>query len=226
MPKYTRNRIDKEQDQVFEDNVRRIARELWPAAEYDGSTITGGRERDGVFETEECVHFVEATTSKRMEKARYDVNKLEQAIREHNKKGTGKPARGWFVTRDEPYGRPAKHIRPKARVHKGLSFHQFQGHLVDASAYLSARNHYPFGSIADPVTGAKDPNVNYVPLDLVQRGTSELWKTKDLCAALVNGRSFTVLGDYGAGKSMTLREVSGTFESRISKGSAPPFLFT
>ena len=223
MPKYTRNRIDKEQDQLLEDNVRRIARELWPAAEYGGSAITGGRERDGLFETEECVHFVEATTSRRMEKAQHDVDKLEQAIREHHRKGTGKPARGWFVTKEEPTADQRSTLGKRRQFIKALSFHQFQGQLVNAIAYISARDHYAFGSIADPVTGSKDPNVNYVPLDLVQRGTSDLWKTKDLCDALVSGRSFAVLGDYGAGKSMTLREVYRHLRVAYFKGKSTIF---
>lgn len=45
----------------FEDEVRRIARELWPAAAFGGSLIVDGRERDGIFETEEFIHVIEAT---------------------------------------------------------------------------------------------------------------------------------------------------------------------
>jgi len=44
---------EQEQKSFFENEVRRIARELWPQAEYDGSLIVDGRERDGIFETEE-----------------------------------------------------------------------------------------------------------------------------------------------------------------------------
>ena len=223
MVKYARNRINKEEDQLFEDEVRRIARELWPAAEYSGSAITGGRERDGVFETDECVHFVEATTSKKMEKAQYDVKKLDQVIRDYRKTHTGKPATGWFVTREEPTADQRSTLDSTRELIKALSFHQFQGRLVNARAYLSARNNYEFGSIADPVTGAKDPTVNYVPLDLVKRGTTDLWKTKDLCDALVNGESFTVLGDYGAGKSMTLREVYRQLRTAYLKGKSNTF---
>lgn len=42
-------------DREFEDEVRRIARLLWPGAEFDGAAIEDGRERDGIFETEEFV---------------------------------------------------------------------------------------------------------------------------------------------------------------------------
>ena len=45
MPKYSKNRVNKEAERIFEDEVRRIARELWPGAEYDGlgSNLIGGR---------------------------------------------------------------------------------------------------------------------------------------------------------------------------------------
>jgi hypothetical protein len=56
-------------DKAFEDEVRRIGRLLWPAAEHGGAAIEDGRERDGVFETEDFVHIVECTTSRGKQKA-------------------------------------------------------------------------------------------------------------------------------------------------------------
>jgi len=48
-------------EKAFENEVRRIARQLWPAAAHDGAAIINGRETDGVFVTEECVHLIECT---------------------------------------------------------------------------------------------------------------------------------------------------------------------
>ena len=59
----------RQENEQFEDEVRRIARELWPDREFSGATKFDGREVDGVFETEDCIHIVEATTSRRKQKA-------------------------------------------------------------------------------------------------------------------------------------------------------------
>ncbi len=42
-----------EEPAVFENEVRRIARAIWPSAQYSGAAIAESRERDGIFETEE-----------------------------------------------------------------------------------------------------------------------------------------------------------------------------
>jgi len=62
-----------EEQHDFEIEVLRIARALWSKDEYAGSEMVEGRERDGIFETEKLVHFVEATVSKRKEKAEQDI---------------------------------------------------------------------------------------------------------------------------------------------------------
>ena len=66
--------FDDQQD--FENTVRRIARSLWPDAAYQGAQIVDGRERDGVFETEDVIHLIECTVSKKMDKAKIDMKKL------------------------------------------------------------------------------------------------------------------------------------------------------
>lgn len=48
---------DREDQRLFENEVRRIARELWPEAQYGGARIIDGSQRDGVFETEDCVSY-------------------------------------------------------------------------------------------------------------------------------------------------------------------------
>jgi hypothetical protein len=67
--------------QQFERDVRRVARFRWPSAEYSGSEIYAGKERDGVFITEDCIHLVEATTMRDLEKTRKDLGKLLQGER-------------------------------------------------------------------------------------------------------------------------------------------------
>jgi hypothetical protein len=160
----------RDSDELFEDEVRRVARALWPAARYSGATKIEDRERDGVFETEECIHLVEATTSRKLEKAKQDIKKLVTLATKLQRTTTSKAIRAWFVTRDEPTA-DQRHVAEKHRtVVTVLGFSQFQARIIDARSYLDARDKYPFGSVRDPVTGEREPAVEYVPLGLNESG--------------------------------------------------------
>ena len=191
----------------FENEVRRIARALWPSAEFDGATVMEGRERDGVFVTEDCVHVVEATTSHKKEKARQDIMKITRLLPKLQRENENRAVLGWFVTRDEP----TVDQRDVAKKHKSsvnvLSFSQFQARLIDSKAYLSARGNYAFGSVRNPATGQPKPDIDYVPLDLVRIESGEIIPRDDFISLVLEGGTVVLLGDYGAGKSMTLREL-------------------
>ena len=191
----------------FENEVRRIARALWPSAEFDGAANVEGRERDGVFVTEDCVHVVEATTSRSKEKARQDITKIMKLLPKLRMRNENRAVRGWFVTRDEP----TADQHDVAKKHKSsvniLSFSQFQARLIDSKAYLSARDDYAFGSVRDPVTRQPKPSIDYVPLDLMRIDSRVIVPRNDFISLVLEGRTVILLGDYGAGKSMTLREL-------------------
>lgn len=212
---------DDEED--FENEVRRVARALWPEARYSGAIKVDGRERDGVFETEECVHLLEATTSRKLEKAKQDIGKLVALASKFLPRTSHKAVRCWFVTRDEP----TADQRHAAERHKAflivLAFSQFQARLIDVRAYLAARDNYPFGSVRDPVTGSLRPAVDYVPLALAAPGKSATCPPDDVVEALAAGRRVVLLGDYGAGKSMTLQYVYRSLRTRYHKGDSTSF---
>lgn len=191
----------------FENEVRRIARALWPSAEFDGATVMEGQERDGVFVTEDCVHVVETTTSRSKEKARHDLTKIEKLSKKIQNRSGNRAVRGWFVTRNEPTADQhdvAKKYRSNINT---LSFSQFQARLIDSKAYLSARDDYVFGSVRDPATGQPKPDIDYVPLDLVRIDSREIISRNSFISLVSEGCTAILLGDYGAGKSMTLREL-------------------
>ena len=87
---------------TFENHVREIARHLWPQAAFSGSTKDGGRERDGVFVTDEMVHLIESTTSRRKDKAEQDAKKLAGLARSMQSRHPMKGVKGYFITSDEP----------------------------------------------------------------------------------------------------------------------------
>ena len=191
----------------FENEVRRIARALWPGAEFQGAIMLDGREIDGVFQTEDCIHVVEATTSRRKEKAQQDITKLDKILGKLQRVDKTRASRGWFVTRDEPTAEQRK-VAEKNHNIINLSFSQFQAKLINSWAYLDARGNYPFGSVRDPATG-KHPSqdIAYIPLDMVQVDTKEIVSRNALLSLMMQECAVVLLGDYGAGKSMTLREI-------------------
>lgn len=199
--------IEHEDNQAFENEVRRIARHRWPAAQYAGASIIDGRERDGVFETEDCVHLVEATVSQSKKKAIDDMKKIAQLARSYQEKYPNKAVKGWFVTKNEPTAEQRDAAKPFHHLIHPLSLSQFQSALIDVGAYFDARDHYSFGSVRDPSTGSPDPSSPYVPLDLLEVDSDRLWSINDLCSRIATGDRFLLLGDYGVGKSMTLREL-------------------
>ena len=204
----------------FENEVRRIARALWPSAEFDGATVMEGQERDGVFVTEDCVHVVETTTSRSKEKARHDLTKIEKLSKKIQNRSGNRAVRGWFVTRNEPTADQhdvAKKYRSNINT---LSFSHFQARLIDSRAYLSARDDYVFGSVRDPATGQPKPNIDYVPLDLVRIDSREIISRNDFISLVLKGCTVILLGDYGAGKSMTLRELYHDLRKKHFKNAA------
>ncbi|TXD54784.1 NACHT domain-containing protein [Ralstonia sp. TCR112] len=213
-----------DEDLVFENEVRRIARARWPSAQFDGAAMKDGRERDGIFETDDVIHYVEATTSRRAEKAKDDTRKMFGAMTEQQRSGSMKGAIGWFVTKEEPTAdqREAVKLSGKQQV-KAVSFSQFQQALVDVPSYFELRENHMFGSVLDPVTKAIRPSVNYIPLDLLDLGNGEQLSVDSISVGLAAGGSYTILGDYGAGKSMTLRQIYFALRDRYRSGGTPQF---
>jgi hypothetical protein len=198
---------EQELEALFENEVRRIARELWPQAEHDGALVVDGRERDGIFETEECVHLIECTVSRGQRKAEDDAKKLVSLGKKLQPKYPQKATKCWFVTKEEPSPDQRTVIREKYSSVTALSFSQLQGKLVDVASYLSLRMNYPFGSVRDPANPNSREDVEYVALDLIESSTQAPWSVSEIRAALLDAKRFIIFGDYGSGKSMTLREI-------------------
>ncbi len=193
-------------DSGFEDEVRRIARLLWPRAEFGGAEMQDGRERDGVFEAEEFVHVVECTVSTKKQKAIDDFEKLSKLVKQLEVRHPHKFCKGWFVTLNEPTAdQRSVFTKAKGKI-VALSFDQFRAKLVDARSYLMQRAKYAFGSVRDPNTGDAQPDLRYVPLD-ISNGEGHLHSIEHLAQRVSSGERLILVGDYGAGKSSTLREV-------------------
>ena len=206
-----RKASDMTDQSAFEDEVKRIARLKWPAAATCGSEMHGGQERDGVFITEECIHLLECTVSRAKDKAQDDLRKLYQLYNEYRRTAPDKAVKCWFITRHEPTAeqrdcRTAYKSAPPA-LFSIVSFSHFQSSLVDAAQYLADRERHKFGSIYDPKTGNPTASIDYVDVGLLCEGAADPLTVKDVAKRLLAGDRFALLGEYGVGKSMALREI-------------------
>ena len=210
---------EQQEQQKFEDDVRAVARLLWPSDQYAGARLIDGKEHDGLFETEECIHLIESTVSRKRDKAETDCNKLRAVSTKLKKHRQEKAIQSWFVTKNEPTAdqrETAFKISPDINC---LSFSQFQARLIDIRAYISARDNYQFGSVRDPDTGAYDKDIEYLPISLYENSQGKIATIANLVERLAAGERLVLLGDYGAGKSMTMREIYRILRARYFKDS-------
>lgn len=206
----------------FENEVRRIARLLWPDAKGSGAQILEGYERDGVFETEECFHVIEATTSRRKQYVQDKAGKLKKLTDSYQKRNAAKAVKGWLITCDEPTADQRSVIDKYKPIINILSFAHFQSKLIDARSYLSARNNYYFGSVSDPSSGDKTPKIKYIDGLLSRNGMPSV-TTGELLKQLIDGGRVVILGDFGAGKSMTMRDIFQKLHQRHCYCHDPKF---
>lgn len=199
-----------EEESLFEEEVLRVARAIFAKDRpYQGSIMLDNRERDGVFIGEDSIAIVEATVSRGTEKAEKDGKKLQQAVDRFSKEHQFKAVKGYFVTKDEPTAdQRATVARLKSNI-ATLSFAQLRSLLVDAGEYLNLRNEYPFGSARNPATGSATDLDEYIHLGFVNASNNKrvLSEASDLPTFLTEGQAVVITGDFGAGKSMTVRHV-------------------
>ncbi|WP_086739617.1 hypothetical protein [Streptomyces glaucescens] len=200
---------EKQQDESdFEAEVLRISRALFaPENEFQGSTYIGTAERDGVFVGPDSVTIVECTVSRRKDKAEKDGKKLQEACLAMARQHPFKSVKGFFVTRDEPTADQRTVIKGFGPPLIACSFAQLRSQLVDSLRYLELRASYPFGSAREPASGDYSDLKPYVAVDPVESGTGEPFSIDRVAQKVMVGTSVLLYGDYGAGKSMFLREL-------------------
>lgn len=202
------NMSSAQHEKDFENEVRRIARAKWPSAKYSGAEMLDGRERDGVFETEDSINYIEATVSAASRKARDDAKKIFKSIINHNRSATLKVAIGWIITKNEPTAEQRaetqEHGKGQVRI---VSFAQFQQSLIDVRSYLNARKDHKFGSVQDFSTSSNTPSVPFIDIGLSKTDASKTFSVQEIVKQVLENSHFTISGQYGAGKSMFLRQI-------------------
>lgn len=212
----------------FEQRGLVLARALHDPMGTQGAVMFGGRERDGLFVGHDEIHAYEFTVARTKDKAAKDGEKLAELL-----KGIGglsgnslKSRTGWFVTLEEPTADQRTTVemigkRTGERLH-AISIGTLHQRMVNSEKYIQARDHAPFGSTAFGAQRrpGKAPNV---AVSLVA-ASGDPTSVQALVERLVGGKRSLLVGNYGVGKSHTLREIySALRKEHFKKGKLTPF---
>jgi len=221
-----------EQTMAFEDFVRRVAEAVWrlgpgevqPAWYRDDPVL---RELDGIARLPDVTHLLMVTTSTRLQKVKEDVFKLGKA--ERKEKARGCATKQWLITQAQLNAEHIDHAR-KYGV-ETLTIDQFRDRFFNGRDYIAKRRNGMFGSSRNLRDGGVTiPDDEYIDLPLAEfrvdfhhgrRADREhSINLAELTERLDKGERFCLLGPFGAGKSLTTREVFFHLAERFLDGSS------
>lgn len=211
----------------FEQRGLNLARALHDPMGIQGAVMHEGRERDGLFVGHEDIHAYEFTVARTVDKANKDGKKLAELLKHVGARaGNGLKSRtGWLVTIHEPLAGQRSAIEAIAknsgeRIHI-ISIATLHQRICNSEMYIQARDNAPFGSIffGQPFD-SKPPNV---PIEL-ESTTGDHLSVLEMATRLTEGQRSLLIGNYGVGKSHTLRELySSLRKDHFKKGKLTPF---
>ncbi|MFD0204265.1 NACHT domain-containing protein [Saccharothrix carnea] len=195
-------------EKAFEQEVTRVARWLYPDTDGDGAIMFNGQERDGVFVNDDVAVAIESTVSQTRGKALSDARKLDELCLHLQDKYPGREVRGYLVTKTEPTAEQRTAVQSVGnQLVSIISFEVFRNRLLNVSDYLSHRRESSFGSARDLVNGSYKDIGEYFPMDFVDvRDNAQTVSYRRVVAQVRATQRVVISGDYGAGKSMTLRQ--------------------
>lgn len=203
----------------FEEAVRHVCRLVWDDHNGGQPELIDGRERDAVFRTRTQIHIVEATTSRNSDKLVEKASKTQRAVRDLQSK-TNKQVLGWLIVREEPTAEHTQALRKYRDTVTVQGFVSFRSQLFDDTEYIRCRDRHRFGSIQNPVV--RDILVaesDFVPIDFISEDRESVLTFSDVCNDIEAGESrYIILGEYGSGKSMTLRGLYGHLRDKHKRG--------
>ena len=204
----------------FEHEVRGIARALWNLAPGEGSAeFINNDEIDCVCRTEELIHLIECSTDRRLEKFQRQVTKLISAKQYLERNGETVKLR--IVSGEEPT--PQQRSHAKGQGITALSIQEFRRGLLSSRQYLESRWTYRFGSATDPeYEGYQLSDDEYVEQPLTVINSKVTYEVNDICKLLREGKIVVLIGPFGAGKSLTVREVFKYLRRDFYRNQAGP----
>ena len=216
-------------DMKFEAEVRYIAEAVWSLSpgecqpsHYPDDPIV--REIDGIARLRDVTHLIMVTTSTKLDKIKDDVKKLNSA--ESKEISRALAVSKWLITQKQIDAQHIEHAK-KNNV-TVLTLEQFKHRFFDGRSYLRKRIVASFGSARNPSDNSITINVDaYVPLPIelitkngVRSKRGEYFEEiatkvtiKDLEKFINEGSIVVLLAPFGAGKSLTTRELFKTLSS-------------
>ena len=189
----------------FELQVRDIARALWEAVPGDaGADYIDEHERDLVYDTGFVTHYMEMTTERRVAKVRKDIPKMLAYRDKYSVAGHSVVL--WYITKQEPTA-DQRRLCDQNKI-SALSLKEFRRLLFDGSTYMELRPKYPYGSARDPKTDSTDVSgVRYQAHRFFDSESTIECSIDQVAARVATGEVIAIIGDYGMGKSMAVREI-------------------
>ncbi|NVO29550.1 NACHT domain-containing protein [Donghicola sp. C2-DW-16] len=211
-------------DFEFEAFVRKVASECWGATGYSGARVIDGKERDGVLENDNQIFCIEVTTAKSSKHTSDSCKKLESLVNKLRSQHPDKGVTGWYITRYEATGDQGAILSQYQRIVNHRTYEAFYANIVDAKEYLIERDKKSFGSIRGPQDGRFDAKLKYTPTKILDTSTGESLHTGTI-AKKMSKSPFRglIVGEFGAGKSMALRDIFQKLSHQYRTGQDSQF---
>lgn len=204
---------------AFEDEVRRVAEAVWSLEPgecqpewYKNDPVL--HELDGIVRLRDITHLIMATTSRKLDKTKGDVLKLDVAAKKEQRRDVA--VEKWLITEFQLEAEHLEYAR-KSGV-KALTLAHFRNRFFDGRTYISKRRVAAFGSARNLENGSITiPEDEYIELPMTVVGLAGSGKRGDaiekpttlesVVALLKDGKTVVIVGPFGAGKSLTTREL-------------------
>ncbi len=215
---------------IFEDRVRRVAEAVWRLEPggcqpewYRNNPVL--HELDGIARLPDITHLLMATADTKLQKVKDDVEKLLAAAKVERKSGA--QTKLWMITEKQLNAEHVAHCR--ANKVEILTLEQFRDRSFNGRDYLAKRRTAAFGSsrnLRDNTVTIPEDEYVAVPMTRTEAlGTSQSSSPKIedvsidwLIDALLRGEAFVLVGPFGAGKSLTAREIFLRLADRFASG--------
>ncbi len=218
---------EQQENSIFEADVRRIARALYPNSASGESELFLKRERDGVFMTDQFIVVIEATVSRKKDKTSGDAKKTAELIRSLRGTYLDHTIWGLLITKHAPTAEQlevVKKYRPEnIRIR---SFDDFRRGLLDGDEYIRRRDHYAFGSAKGPDGSVRIDERKIIPLDLIARAAPDqqeaisVTEFSESFVSSIQPLRAVIFGDFGAGKSTSLQATYRHAANKYRQGYA------
>ncbi|WP_095589217.1 NACHT domain-containing protein [Actibacterium ureilyticum] len=208
----------------FEAFVRKVAVECWGASGYSGAIVVDGKERDGILENDHHIYCLEITTSKNSKHTHDSCKKLDGLVKRLRGKHPDKGVTGWYITRFDPTGDQGAVLSEFQSIVNHRTYDAFYANMIDAKEYLIEREKKPFGSIRGPEDGRFDAKLSYTPTKILNTVTGTYFHTGSIVKQMSKSPFRGILvGEYGAGKSMALRDIFQKLSRQYRQGGDSQF---